>query len=162
MHTGSRCVPQCKEHLQQLWVGLRPFVYTRKELYSKGCLKFLQPKYLQPADFIHYSCGFLTTCCVKNNQSTMYYIYFIQKKKKINISDILELPSQQSFFLLYSQLQSTEGFLPTLDIHGICFIWYVEFAFCDRVCCSPGYPRTMTLVLKITLIYLNTMQSRLI
>lgn len=82
MHTGSRCVPQCKEHLQQLWVGLRPFVYTRKELYSKGCLKFLQPKYLQPADFIHYSCGFLTTCCVKNNQSTMYYIYFIQKKKK--------------------------------------------------------------------------------
>lgn len=63
-------------------MGLRPFVYTRKELYSKGCLKFLQRKYLQPADFIHYSCRFLTTCCVKNNQSTMYHIYFIQKKKK--------------------------------------------------------------------------------
>lgn len=53
-------------------VGLGPFACIREELHSKGCLKSLQPKYLQPADFIHYSRGFLTTHYVKNNQSTMY------------------------------------------------------------------------------------------
>lgn len=36
-------------------VGLGPFACMREELHSKGCLKSLQPKYLQPADFIHYS-----------------------------------------------------------------------------------------------------------
>lgn len=107
--------------------------------WSKGRLKSLQPKYLQPADFTTYPWGFPTTGCDKGNQSTTYCIHFTQKRPQ---HQCLARAALTVPFLVYAQLQSTEGgfkegFFPTLHT----WLGILGLVLWDHICHSPGYPQ---------------------